>query len=128
MEISAATTFKVAFPIGDFELLRLSAQVTGEAIGSGVLSLAQLSALTKNQDVDEDKLASEFNRTARAFLKSAMVKPRLADDDLADGADGAPIGWKMLGSFAIPLFNSLMSSAGDPDAFSAVSQSGEGVS
>jgi len=117
MDVSAATTFKVTFPIGEFELLRLSAQVTGEAIGAGVLSLAQLSALAKDDETDEDKLTAEFNRTARAFLKSAMVKPRLADDDLADGADGAPIGWKMLGSFAIPLFSQLMSSAGDPDAF-----------
>jgi hypothetical protein len=128
MDVSAATKFKVTFPIGDFELLRLSAQVTGEAIGASVLSLAQLSALTKQEDIDEDKLTAEFNRTAKAFLKAAMVAPRLSDDDLADGADGSPIGWKILGSFAIPLFNRLMDSAGDPDAFRPSPQSGEEAS
>jgi hypothetical protein len=117
MDVSAATKFKVTFPIGDFELLRLSAQVSGEAIEASVLSLAQLSALSKDSESDEDKLSVEFNRTARAFLKAAMVAPRLADDDLADGADGGPIGWKTLGSFAIPLFNRLMGSAGDAEVF-----------
>ena len=127
MDITAATTFKVTFPIGEFELLRLSTQVTGEAMGNGVLSLAQLSALVKDE-FDEDKLSVEFNRTAKAFLKAAMVKPRLADDDLAEGKDGEPIGWKMLGSYAIPMFHRLMVSAGDPDVFLPSPLSGEEAS
>jgi hypothetical protein len=129
MDISADTKFKVVFPNREFELLRLSTQVTGEAIGAGVLSLAQLSALTKDQaEVDEDKLSVEFNRTAKAFLKAAMTAPRLADDDLAEGPDGSPIGWKTLGAFAIPLFNALMTSAGEPSVFQPSPQSGEAVS
>lgn len=118
--ISDDTTFTMVSPSGQkFLLLRLSVQVSAEAMGPDMLALAEAQrlAVKGESDLNDPQVMQSFVRTAKKHLAAAMISPRLADDDLALDVDGDAIGWKRIGDYALTLFRGLMESQGDPSVF-----------